>query len=54
MFHLVYRFRMLMFRQLRKTPVLVNSGMKKLLIDRGQLVSEDAVQVLYNGCVALH
>jgi hypothetical protein len=54
MFHLIDRFCVLMIPQFAKTPVFVDSGVKKILIDRGQFVPEHAVQMFYNRCVAFH
>ena len=54
MLHLVDGFFVFLGGQLGNTPILVHAGMEKVLVNSGQLVAEDLVQVLDDLFIAFH
>ena len=52
--HLVDRFLLLVLAQLLQAPVVEHPGVQEVLVDRGQLVDEDLVEVLDDFLVAFH
>ena len=54
MLHFVDGFFVFLGGQLGNAPILVHAGMEKVLVDRGQLVAEDLVQMLDDLFIAFH
>ena len=52
--HLVDRFSALVLAELLVTPLLEHLGVQEVLVDRGELVLEDLVQVVEDFLVAFH